>query len=52
MNNREMLCPWDADVQAGDTFEFGRVHHRVAVVNPVRYLGEIVSYQCVVEEVV
>ena len=52
VNNREMLCPWDADVQAGDTFEFGRVHHRVAVVNPVRYLGEIVSYQCVVEEVV
>lgn len=52
INNREMLCPWDADVEIKDTFKLDGVNHRVAVVNPVRYLGEIVSLQCVIEEVV
>lgn len=52
INNREMLCPWDADVKIKDTFNLDGVNHRVAVVNPVRYLGELVSLQCVIEEVV
>lgn len=52
INNREMLCPWDADVKIKDTFKLDGVNHRVAVVNPVRYLGEIVSLQCIIEEVV
>ncbi len=52
INNREMLCAWDADIEIKDTFKLDGVNHRVEVVNPVRYLGEIVSLQCVIEEVV
>lgn len=48
----EMLCPWDADIKVEDKFTFDGQQYHVAVVNPVRYKGEIVSYQCVVQEVV
>ncbi len=52
IKNREMLCPWNADIKKDDEFKKDGVDYRVAVVNPVGYLGEVVSYQCVVEEVI
>lgn len=47
----EMLCPWNADVQKDDTFELDGHEYRVVSVRPIRYMGEVISYQAVVEEV-
>jgi len=51
INVMEMLCPWDADVKRGDTFVFDERNFRVHTTMPVRVQGEVVSYQCELEEV-
>lgn len=48
----EMLCPWDANISKDDRFEDNYQKYRVVKITPIRYLGELISYQCVVEEVV
>ena len=47
----EMLCPWDADVMPKDTFIFDDKNYRVHGITVVRFDGQILSYQCEIEEI-
>jgi len=47
----EMLCPWDADVQRGDTFVFDERGYRIHEITSPRLRGETVSHQCEIEEI-
>lgn len=51
-----LLCAWDADIKHGtevaDTFTLpGRGTFKVLRVNPVLYLGQVVSKQVLLEEI-
>lgn len=47
-----LLAEHDADIQRGDKFERDGRKYKVEKVDAVRLAGEVVSIQCVMEEVV
>jgi len=47
----EMLCPWNADIAPKDTFTFDDKNYRVHGITVVRFDGQILSYQCEIEEI-
>lgn len=51
INQVGLLAEHDADVQKDDSFERDGRRYKVAKVDPIRLLGEIVSIQCDLEEV-
>lgn len=46
-----LLARWDADIEKEDEFTIDNQTFRVVDVNPIRYLGEVVSLQVELEEV-
>lgn len=52
INQVGLLALHDADIKRGDSFEQDGRKYKVERVTPVKLMGEVVSIQCVLEEVV